>query len=104
MKVLLYNLKNAIIGIIDSLNKLDDISIHFAVSENDVFSISKEIKPDIILIGNNKKIIPKLLAHNPDIQLFQVGDESGKYNNDIELMHPVSGKHISLNKLIGVKR
>ncbi|MCD4818342.1 MAG: hypothetical protein K8S23_06590 [Candidatus Cloacimonetes bacterium] len=64
MNILTFNLSERSTEIIDIFSQIKGISMYFAISADDILKKATEIKPDIILLGENtipKNIISKTI-------------------------------------------
>ena len=97
MNVIIYNLFYKTQELIYSLEKIQNISIHFALNEKELFQIVKQVQPEILFTNNktNDIFFRFFTQDNPLKYIFVVDDT----NEDVFNEFP-SKKRISLRKIL----
>ncbi|MCK4357912.1 MAG: hypothetical protein KAW92_04090 [Candidatus Cloacimonetes bacterium] len=103
MNILIYNLNGLTSKIINTLSKLKDISIYFAITEKDALRITAEIKPEMAIVGNEQmvkdKFVMKLSQRYPYLNIYRL-EENRDNSADLNLIHQRTQEYVKFRTLI----
>lgn len=103
MNILIFKINNSATALITKLLKVKNVSIYLAVNEEDAFRIAKEIKPEIIITGNEREVgvrfFKRFSIRNSFMNIFQI-DERIIQLNELNLINQRSNKKIKFENLI----
>jgi hypothetical protein len=100
MNVLIYKLNDP--EIVERLVEQNDANLYFAISEEDIFRIAKEIKPELMIIGNKqfieRKIFYNFIKQNPALHIYCF--EKASQFNEIRLTDQLTMKEVNFKTIL----
>jgi hypothetical protein len=101
MNILIYKVNDY--EIVEKLVQKEDASLYLAISEEDIFRIAKDIKPDFMIIDNQSNLadgtILKIIKQNPGLHIYILEDNKTEFN-ELILMNQIQMKKVNFNKIL----